>query len=66
MSYADIKINLDKPNYVPPISSRQIGWLAFADGLPIDEVANDSAMRRGWLQAWRDCGNAQAGTEYTN
>jgi len=66
MSYSEIKIKSQQPNYVPLVSHLQIGWLAFADGLPIDEVSGNEAMRRGWLQAWRDCGNAQVGTEYVN
>ncbi len=66
MSYAEVKPKLRDPNYVPPISNHQIGWLAFADGLPIDEVLDNDAMRRGWLQALRDCGNAEAGTVYAS
>ncbi len=51
------------PNYAPPISERQIGWLAYAEKLPIDVCATDD-MRRGWLRALRDSANAEAGTVF--
>jgi hypothetical protein len=51
------------PNFVPPITERQIGWLAYAEKLPIDTCGTDD-MRRGWLKAWRDSANADAGTVF--
>lgn len=53
------------PNFVPAITERQIGWLAYAEKLPIDVCATDD-MRRGWLRALRDSANAETGTSYAN
>lgn len=64
MSYAEIKSKSQDPNYVPPISNRQIGWLAFAAGESIEEVISDNDKRRGWLQALRDFANSEAGTVF--
>lgn len=62
MSYKEIKSG----KFVPPkpISDYRLGWLAFADGEPIDEVKDDDVMRQGWLQAWRDSANAENGTVF--
>ena len=64
MTYTEIKNKKTNPNFVSPVNDFRLGWLAFADNQPIDEVQDNDSMRRGWLQAWRDCGNAEAGTVY--
>lgn len=64
MSYKEIKKQKSNPSYVSPVTDYRLGWLAFADGLPIDEVQDNDNMRRGWIQALRDSANAEAGTVY--
>lgn len=49
---AEIIQNLRHKNYVPPVSERQLGWLCYAEKLPVDACGTD-AMRKGWLSAWR-------------
>lgn len=63
MSYQEIKKQKRNPNYVQPINDYRLGWLAFAEGAPIEECETDE-MALGWTQALRDCANADAGTIY--
>jgi len=45
-------------NYVAPVTEKQLGWEAYANGMSI-EVCTSDDMRRGWLRANRDEANAQ-------
>lgn len=64
MSYTEIQAQRQRsPNYVPPVDEKRIGWLAFAERLPVDVCGTDE-MRRGWLRALRDSANAEAGTTF--
>ena len=63
MSYTEIQVQRKNPNYVPPVDEKRIGWLAFAEKMPVD-VCGSEEMRKGWLRALRDSANAEAGTAF--
>lgn len=57
MSYSEIQERRLQKNHVQPVNDYRLGWLAFADGFPV-EVCENEDMRRGWWQAIRDYANA--------
>ena len=40
-------------NYIPPVTEYQIGWMAYAERMPVTVCATP-AMKAGWHQANRD------------